>query len=168
MKTYELLTGESLDLGALKKEEVEFLDRLRADAAKEGADYFELLKRVKGPEGVPLRGRPITPATARSPLYRVAHDVADRVGIEQGYVLRSDADRTAVQPESGLLSMTEAADLIGISRPAVHQALREERLRGRRVGNAWVIRRADAEAFKRTRSDSAPEAKQGVTRSQRA
>lgn len=152
MKTYELLSGERLDLSGLEKHEVEFLDGLKADATSEGADYFELLKRVKGREAVPLRGRTITPQTARSPLYRAAHDVADRLGIEQGYVLGPDVDRTVVKPEAGLLSMTEAAELIGISRPAVHQALHEERLRGRRVGNAWVVRRVDAEAFKRARA----------------
>jgi excisionase family DNA binding protein len=164
MKTYELLTGERLDLSGLEKREAAFLDRLKADASEASADYFELLRRVKGREAIPLRGRPITPETARSPLYRAAHDIADRVGIEQGYVLRPDVDRTVAKPEAGLLSMTEAAELIGISRPAVHQALSEERLPGRRVGNAWVVRRSDAEAFKRGRSNATGTSAGGTTR----
>ena len=54
--------------------------------------------------------------------------------------------------DAELLSLTETADLIGITRPAAHQALVEERLTGQRVGNAWVVRRPDAEAFRRGRS----------------
>jgi hypothetical protein len=151
MTTYELLTGEVISLDGLDEREDEFLKRLSADA-RGGADYFELLRRVKGPQALPLHGRPITAAVVRNPLYRVAHDVADRVGIAQGYLLPPSADGTAVKQDAELLSLTEAADLIGISRPAAHQALIEERLAGQRVGNAWVVRRPDAEAFKRARS----------------
>ena len=152
MKTYELLTGETIGVTGLDAREEEFLRRLSADAKTGEADYFALLRMVKGPDALPLRGRSITAAVARSPLYRVAHDIADRVGIAQGYVLPPNADRTAVKQEADLLSLTEAADLVGISRPAAHQALTEGRLAGQRVGNAWVVRRSDAEAFKRARS----------------
>jgi hypothetical protein len=151
MTTYELLTGEVISLGRLDEREDEFLKRLAADAHG-GADYFDLLRRVKGPEALPRRGRPITAAVARSALYRVAHDIADRAGIVQGYLLSPNADPAAVKQDAQLLSLTEAADLIGISRPAAHQALMEKRLAGQRVGNAWVVRRLDAEAFKRSRS----------------
>ena len=100
----------------------------------------------------PLRGGPITPAIAASAIYRAAHDMADRVGIEQGYLLAPDVERpTDLGVDDDLLSLAEAAELIGITRPAVHQAVKEERLRGRRVGNAWVIRRADAETFRLNR-----------------
>ena len=153
MKTYELLTGEVLNLAKLAEEERAFLRRLSKDAER-GTDYFDLLRGVKGPKALPLRGGPITPAIAASVLYRAAHDIADRVGIEQGYLLAPDVTRSAEANGAGdLLSLTEAADLINITRPAAHQALVESRLRGRRVGNAWVIARADAEAFKRARSN---------------
>jgi hypothetical protein len=167
MKTHRLLTGETLSLSKLTDEERGFLRGLAKDA-KAGTDYFELLKRVKGPKALPLRGGPITPAIAASVLYRVAHDIADRVGIEQGYLLAPEVARAA--PSNGtadLLSLTEAADLIGITRPAAHQALTEERLRGRRVGNAWVVARADAEAFKKARARSAGDSKTGTERAHR-
>ncbi len=154
MKTHKLLNADVLDLSDLRKAEQEFLKQLSADAAR-GADYFDLLRRVKGPGALPLRGGPITPAIARSVLYRVAHDIADRVGIEQGYLLAPDVDRKANPgPPAELLSLTEAAEVIGISRPAAHQALVEGRLRGQRVGYAWVVRRADAGAFRQARSDT--------------
>jgi excisionase family DNA binding protein len=153
MSSYELITGEVLDLSTLKRAEHEFLGSLAADAKKRDADYFDLLRRVKGPKAVPLRGGAITPAIVRSVLYRASHDIADRVGIAQGHLLAPGTDTSAVAGLGDLLSLTEAAELIGITRPATHQALIEGRLRGQRVGNAWVVRRADAKAFKNERSD---------------
>lgn len=173
MKTYKLLNGEETDLAGLAGADLKFLKQLSADAAR-GADYADLLGRVKGPGAIPLRGGPITPAVARSVLYRIAHDIADRVGIEQGHLLAPDIDLSAVKVEASgdLLSLTEAAELIGISRPATHQALVEGRLRGQRVGNAWIVRQVDAEAFKRSRSsrstNSPPTSATGGTRAARA
>jgi hypothetical protein len=153
METHKLLTGETLDLSKLAEKERGFLRRLAREAER-GADYFELLRRVKGPKAIPLRGGPITPVIAASALYRVAHDIADRVGIEQGYVLAPAVAQSVEAAGPGdFLSLTEAADLIGITRPAAHQALVEKRLPGRRVGKAWVVTRTDAEAFKITRSN---------------
>jgi len=152
-KTYELLSGERLDLSQVTESDWTYLQELSTDA-REGADYFDLLRRVKGPESPLLDGGRITKALVRSAVYRVAHDIADRVGIKQGYLLAPDVERPATlgSPEK-LLSLTEAAELIGISRPATHQALVEGRLPGQKVGNAWVVTRADAEAFKRNRSE---------------
>jgi excisionase family DNA binding protein len=152
MNSYDLINGEALKLSGLTDADRDFLQHLSADAAG-GADYFDLLRRVKGPGALPLRGGPITPAVARSVLYRIAHDIADRVGIQQGYLLAPSVGATGVEPGGDLLSLTEAAELIGISRPATHQALVEGRLRGHRVGNAWIVRRADAEAFGASRSN---------------
>jgi len=152
MKTYTLLSGEILDLSGLGGDENLYLQELTRDAGS-GLDYFDLLRRVKGRDALPLRGGPITPAIAGSMLYRVAHDLADRVGIEQGHLLAPDVERPRnLGVEDDLLSLTEAAALIGITRPATHQALKEERLRGRRVGNAWVIRRVDAKEFRDSRT----------------
>jgi hypothetical protein len=167
METHKLLTGETLSLSKLTEQERAFLRRLAKDAER-GADYFDLLRRVKGPKALPLRGGTITPAIATSVFYRAAHDIADRGGIEQGYLLAPDVARSVEANGAGdLLSLTEAADLIGITRPAAHQALTEERLRGRRVGNAWVVARADAETFRKSRSNRTGDAKSG-TRSARA
>lgn len=151
MAGYELLDGEVINTSSFSQAEQRFLRELSEDGRR-GAEYFDLLRRVKGPQAPPLRGGRLTPLIARSAFYRVAHDIADRVGIEQGYLLAPDVERPmggALQRD--LLSLTEAADLIGISRPAAHQAVVEGRLRGERIGNAWVVRRADASAFKDTR-----------------
>ncbi len=161
MESHKLLTGETLRFSKLNEEERAFLRRLAKDA-KAGADYFDLLRRVKGSKALPLGGGPITPAIAVSVLYRVAHDIADRTGVEQGYLLAPDVARSVEANGTGdLLSLTEAADFIGITRPAAHQALTEKRLQGRRVGNAWVVARADADAFRQARSTRADGAKGG-------
>ncbi len=157
MAAHRLLEGEVIDTSGFSDAEHKFLKELSEDGRR-GAEYFDLLRRVKGPQALPLRRGRLTPQIASSAFYRVAHDIADRVGIEQGYLLAPDVER----PMSGglrqdLLSLTEAADLIGISRAAAHQALVEGRLRGQRVGNAWVVRRTDASAFKDTRDNRGAE-----------
>ncbi|MEV4521495.1 helix-turn-helix domain-containing protein [Micromonospora tulbaghiae] len=45
-----------------------------------------------------------------------------------------------------LLSLQEAADLLGISKQAVHKRAERGQLLGARAGNAWVFRRAVVEA----------------------
>lgn len=158
MTNHKLLSGNVVQLEGLTSEEAKFLEELQADAGRKDADYFELLRRVKGPDAVPLRGGRITPEVSRSALYLAAHDIVDRIGIEQGYVLAPDI-KVEVPEDRALLSLTEAAELIGISRPATHQALVEKRLVGWRVGNAWVVDKVDAERFvreKRKRSRSQP------------
>lgn len=150
MNQHTLLNGEILDLSGLDQDDRTYLAALR-DARD--ADYFDLLRRVKGPGARALRDGRITPAVSRSTLYRVAEDIATRVGIEQGWVLAPGVDISGLEVGNDLLSMTEAADLLEITRPAVHQALKEGRLRGRRVGNAWVIKKADAEAYLRDRRE---------------
>ncbi len=150
-RTHELLTGERVNLSDLSADERDFLQRLSDDATR-GVEYFELLRRVKGPDALPLRGGRLTPEVLRTTFFRAAHDIADRAGIEQGFLLTPEVAQTArVERVGDLLSLTEAAELIGITRPAAHQALLEKRLRGQRVGNAWVVRRRDAEEFARSR-----------------
>jgi excisionase family DNA binding protein len=153
MARHKLLDDEVIDTSSFSAAERRFLKELAQDGRR-GAEYFDLLRRVKGPGAVPLRGGRLTPRIARSAFYRVAHDIADRIGIEQGFLLEGGLERPANGDlHQDLLSLTEAADLIGISRPAAHQALAEGRLRGQRVGNAWVVRRTDARAFKQSRGD---------------
>jgi len=175
MAGHKLLEGEVIDTSGFSDAEHKFLKELSGDGRR-GAEYFDLLRRVKGPQAFPLRGGRLTPRIARSAFYRVAHDMADRVGIEQGYLLAPIVERpTSGRLQQDLLSLTEAAELIGISRPAAHQALVEGRLRGQRVGNAWVVRRTDASEFKDTRdnrdaespADSTPAASRRLVASRR-
>lgn len=49
--------------------------------------------------------------------------------------------RNGLAPLPELVSVTEAAALLGVSRQAVLQRLESGSLPGRKVGNAWVIQR---------------------------
>jgi replication-associated recombination protein RarA len=56
------------------------------------------------------------------------------------------------------MRLTQAAELIGVSRQAAHQAVAEGRLRGQLVGKTWVVVAADAEEFRAARSRPRQEA----------
>lgn len=149
--SYTTITGEVIADGALSAADRQYLDDLDA-FARSGGDYFEVLRRVKGPGARPLPDGRITARVAASPLYRIAHDIADRLGVEAGYLLPPDAEFNV----SGLdlMSLTEAAEVIGISRQAVHEALTKGQLAGQRVGNAWVLERQDVEHYRSRRENA--------------
>lgn len=46
-----------------------------------------------------------------------------------------------------LLSLQEAADEKGVSRVAIHYAIKRGDLKATRVGNSWVIREEDLEEY---------------------
>lgn len=51
-----------------------------------------------------------------------------------------------------LLSTEEAAEILGISVRHVQRLCRDKSLKfGRKIGSAWVITRAEVEAYQRTR-----------------
>ncbi|WP_431895898.1 helix-turn-helix domain-containing protein [Micromonospora haikouensis] len=52
-----------------------------------------------------------------------------------------------------LVSLQEAADILGISKQAVHKRVEAAQLLGARVGNAWVFRRAVVEAARTTAAE---------------
>lgn len=47
--------------------------------------------------------------------------------------------------ESSIISMTEAAELLGVSRQRVHVLLTNNQLEGFKVGNSWNVYRASVE-----------------------
>ena len=50
--------------------------------------------------------------------------------------------RAGIAPLPELLSITDAAELMGVSRQAVHQRLESGSLGGQKVGTTWVVPRA--------------------------
>ncbi len=51
------------------------------------------------------------------------------------------------EDEDDMLTVTEAARILGIGARNVRRYIGEERLKARRIGNYWVLRRGDVEAF---------------------
>jgi len=146
---YELLTGERVSIGWLNEADLEWLEYLRA-AVERGDDYFNMLKLVRG--GRTLKGaKKLTPEVTQSALFRVAADIVERAGIRQGYAIPPGSGLESPD-EKPLVSISEAAEVIGLSRAAVHQALTRGKLRGWQVGSIWVIDHGSVIAYRDNRT----------------
>ena len=152
--SYELLSGERVSLGWLNPTDMTFLEGLKA-AVESGHDYFELLMGVRGKKAYPFKGAAkLTPEIARSVLYRVAEDIVERAGIQQGHSI-APGSGPADPDEKPLVSLSEAAEIIGITRAGVHLALTKGRLKGWQVGKVWVLDKRSVQRYRDRRSESA-------------
>ena len=95
-----------------------------------------------------------------SPLYRVAVDIATRAGIAEGLILASKHEdkRKQIPVDRSLMSVTQAANTLGVSRAAVHKAIQQKRLPAQRYGNVLLVDRAAVLRYKRERSQSGSQA----------
>jgi hypothetical protein len=143
---YELLNGEILDLSPLPREGVEYLlDLMRRAMSDE--DYFDLERRVCGPGAYPLEGSArVTREIHDTPLFRSAEDIVDRVGIRQG-VLAADPGHERV-PTEDIVSVTEAANSLGITRSAVIKAAQTGRIKGKKIGHTWALLRRSVDSYR--------------------
>ncbi len=134
---YRLLDGAAIDMSTLPKSDLGFLLELQR-RAMEGEDYFELEQVVCGTGAYPLKGSPrVTRAVHETPLFRVAEDIVDRVGIQQGRIAPDPEDRLA--PTEEIVGVTEAAVELGITRSAVIKAAQAGRLQGKKIGSTWAL-----------------------------
>ncbi|KAF0239670.1 MAG: hypothetical protein FD180_5203 [Planctomycetota bacterium] len=153
MKSYTLLNGLKLDLRDLSRKDHSFLRDLRRMVERD-IDYFEIVRMAVGHGSPALRGRQtIDPRTAAQPIYLVAEDIADRAGMAQGLVLAPEFEHLASQfpADCSNISALQAADLIGISRAAVHKAVHAGKIQALRIGNVTVINRKSADKYRRNR-----------------
>lgn len=149
-----LLDGREIRLAGLDARERAFLADIEK-MARRGISYFEIYRAAVGPGSPALGGRNrIDRQLAQSPLYSIAVDIATRAGIGQGLILAPEYERQrASAPADGsMVSVTQAADLIGVSRAAVYKAIERGALRARRIGNVTVIDRKSAVAYRGRRS----------------
>jgi hypothetical protein len=157
-KKYTLLDGRHVNLAALSPRERAFIADLEK-LVRQGINYFEIYRAAVGPGSVALGGRNrIDRERAESPLYLVAVDLATRAGIKQGLILAPEhEDERAEAPTDGsMISVAQAADLIGISLAAVYKAIEKGALRVRRIGNVTVVDRESATEYKTRRSSAEP------------
>lgn len=154
MKSHRLLDGTIIALGDLTPAEGDFLKTLRK-MAKGGSSYFDIYRFALGPGSPALQGRNrVDRALVQTPLYRIAEDAATRAGIEQGLIMapEHESKRVLAKDIEEPLSVLQAAELIGISRIAAYKAVQEGRLPHAKIGNVLLVSRADAEAYKRSRT----------------
>ncbi len=145
-RKYTLLSGETVSLEELEPREEEFLDTLM-EMARRDISYFEIYRTAIGPGSLALRGRnQVNRSILKSPLYLAARDIATRAGIAQGLILapEHEDERAKAPRDFSMLSVVQAADLIGISRAAVYKAIEKGKLRCRKIGNVTVVDKASA------------------------
>src|SRR5712691_5351418 len=153
MKRHKLLSGESIGLDDIEASDVSFLKNLQRMATS-GISFFELERVAIGPGSPALQGwSRVTPEIVSSPLYRVATDIATRAGIAEGLVLAPEHEdkRSQIPADRSLMSVTQAANTLEISRAAVHKAIRQKRLAARRYGNVVLVSRDALLQYKQER-----------------
>ena len=167
MKTHKLLSGETVDLGGGDARDAAFLKNLQR-MAKAGVSFFEVERLAIGPGSPALQGwSRVTPAIVSSPLYRVARDIATRAGIAEGLILapEHERERGSVPMDRSMVSVTQAANALGISRAAVHKAIQQRRLPAQRFGNVVLVDREAVARYKRGRGET--EGRSGAVESRR-
>jgi len=150
IKSHRLLDGRTVDLRELDSREQAFLRDLQK-MWRQGVSYFEVYRTATGPGSPALRGRNrIDGQIVESSLYLAARDIATRAGIQQGLVLAPEhaTKRVAAPKDASMISASQAADLIGISRAAVYKAIEKGALNAIRLGNVTVVDRASALAYR--------------------
>jgi excisionase family DNA binding protein len=152
-KAYVTLTGEKIDLSGLTAEEKLVLGQV-VKAYEAAEAYPNFVNRVNAPGSAALGGGQwVTEKVARSPLYRVCQDLADRLGIAQGFLAvgkNSSAGRptfvdAATEPD--IDSCEDAAQRIGVTAEAIRKAIREKRLPARQVGRTYLLDRKAVDAY---------------------
>jgi hypothetical protein len=142
---YELLNRETVDLSPLPKRDVEFLLDLMQRAMND-EDYFDLDRRVCGPSAYPLKGSPrVTREIHDTPLFRVAEDIVDRVGVRQGALAPDPGDERV--PTEDIVSVSEAAGALEITRSAVIKAAQAGRIKGKKIGHTWALLRRSVDGY---------------------
>ena len=152
-KAYVTLTGGKIDISGLTAEEKLFLGRA-VKAFEAGEAYPNFVNRVNAAGSPALGGGQwVTAKVVRSPLYRLCQDLADRLGIAQGFLAlgkNSSTERTGfveVASEPEFVSCEEAAHRIGVSAEAIRKAIREKRLPAGQVGRTYLLERNAVDAY---------------------
>ena len=97
---YVTLAGERIDLSALSREDQEFMEKA-ATASRSGESYPDFVNRVHAPGSPALAGGDwVTQEVLASPLYRVCADLADRLGVAQGFLALGENASGAVRAKS--------------------------------------------------------------------
>jgi excisionase family DNA binding protein len=76
----------------------------------------------------------------------VAEDIADRAGIRQGILAPDPGDERV--PMEDIVSVTEAAKFLGVTRSAVIKAAQVGRIKGKKIGNTWTLLRRSVDGYK--------------------
>lgn len=154
---YTSLEDAKVSLAKLTAEERRFLGALSQQAAG-GVSYLDFENLYADPSSpvfvhAKRLGRPVR----ETPLFQVCADMAKRLGIQQGYLVREEViaqGQDASRGETRELTTGDVAKIAACTGEAVRKAIRSGRLRARRVGRLSLVSEADALAFVRVREDA--------------
>jgi hypothetical protein len=141
---YRLLDGQTVDLSSAGRKDMGFLLGLMRRALEE-EDYFSLEREVCSRGAYPLKGSPrVTREIHDSALFRVAQDIAFRAGIRQGVIAPARGEPRVAEE---IMSVTDAARKLGVTRSAVIKAARTGRIQGKKIGHTWALLRRSVESY---------------------
>lgn len=162
MERYTTLAGETVEYRRPEPALAAFLARVVDAAHDPGVTESAMIDLLYGPENplldtsiIPGRGV-VTKAAFEHPVYRVLQDLLGRKRVQVGTLdlAASDARHT--------VSVTEAAERLGVHPSAVRQALQTGRLAGRKVGGTWLTTEEALASFRVVRRGPRPGQKGGT------
>ena len=152
--SYQTIDGKRINLEKLDDKQRKFLGRLfkMFEANEAYPNLFNCIHSIGSP--ALLGGEWVTDEVAAHPLYQVCQDLADRLGINQGYLNENDSsgvEKAGIIEADDLLSVTEASKLAGVTPQAIRKAISENRLEAKMVGSSYTIRRSAVVEYLRSR-----------------
>lgn len=146
---YETLGGSSVPLVGLKSAEKAFLAGIYREY-ESGKNYLNFKQLYSHPDSIVFQSaRRLRKPLEESPLYLVCDDLALRLGLRQGYLVKEEIMQYQATPmtERKELTTGQVAKMAGCSAQAVWKAIITARLRARKVGRLALIWDEDAKAF---------------------
>ena len=148
-ETYQTIEGKSVPLAGLRADEKAFLAEVFREY-ESGKNYLSFKHVYSYPESMAFRNaKRLGKPAEESPLYRVCDDLARRLGIRQGYLVKEEIMQYQAMPTTERKELTtgQVAKMAGCSSQAVWKAILTWRLRARKVGRLALIWEEDARAF---------------------
>ena len=147
MERHTLISGETLEYPTPAPEISAFVDRVREMVNDPDAPESAVIDLIYGSDNpildqtvLPHRGM-VTKATIEDPIYHVMLDLLDQKRIQLGRL-----DLGAVEARF-TMSVTQAAEELGITPGAVRQAIHARRLPAWKKGGRYFVDPAQVEAF---------------------
>lgn len=151
--SYTTLEESKVSLDKLTVSEREFLGEL-AQRQKSGVSYLDFENLYMDPASpIFAQSKRLSKPVSETPLFQVCADMAKRLGIQQGFLIREEVVQRYASnaDERKELTTGEVARLADCTDEAVRKAIRTGRLRARRVARFSLISESDALAFVRSR-----------------
>lgn len=147
---YTTTVGEMIDYDATPAEAA-FLARVRAAAEDPGVAEGQLVELVYGLDNpvleagiFPGRGA-VTKAVFARPIYHVLLDLIDVKRIQHGTL------DPAAAAARYTMTVTEAADRLGVHASAVRQAVQAKKIAAQKQGGTWLLDPASVDAYRVTK-----------------